>query len=69
MSFNHLVGTHEQGRRHGQAEILGRLEVDKQLDFRGLLNRQVDGLLALENPASLDAALMVAVDNAASIAQ
>src|SRR5205085_2345591 len=68
-SFDHLVGTHEQGSRHGQAESLGRLEVDEQLDFRGLLNRKVDGLLALENPASVDAALNVPVNNAASIAQ
>ena len=41
--------------RHGEAERLGGLEVDDQLDFRGLLDRQIGWLLALENPAGVDA--------------
>ena len=42
-----------------EAERLGGLEVDDQLDFRGLLDRQIGGLLAFENPASVDADLTV----------
>ena len=35
------------------AERLGGLEVDDQLDFRGLLDRQVGRLLALEDSARI----------------
>ena len=48
-------------QRDGEAERLGGLEVDDQLDFRGLLDRQVGGLLALENPAGVDAGLTVRI--------
>src|SRR5437764_11667310 len=67
--LDHFVGTAEQRQREREAERLGGLEIDEQLDLRGLLHRQVRRLLALEYPASLDAALTVPVRNAASIAQ
>jgi hypothetical protein len=38
-SLDQLVGAAEQGERHGQAERLGGLEVNDQLNFRGLLDR------------------------------
>ena len=44
----------EQRRRHGEAERLGGLEVDDQLELGRLLDRQVGGLRALENPADVD---------------
>src|SRR5215471_7495502 len=47
--FDHLVGAGEQRRWHGEAERLGGREIDHQLEFRGLLNRKIAGLRALEN--------------------
>jgi hypothetical protein len=38
-----------------EAEHLCCLEIDDHLNFRGLLDRQVGGLLALENPTGVDA--------------
>jgi hypothetical protein len=43
-------GTHE-------AERLGGLEIDHQLDFHRLLNRQVGRLVTLKNLAAIDAGL------------
>ena len=39
--FDHLVGTPEQMKRNCNTECLGGLEVDGQLDLRGLHDRQV----------------------------
>ena len=40
--LDHLVGTAEQRRWHGEAERLGRSEVEDQRDPGGLLDRQVN---------------------------
>src|SRR5215216_361123 len=47
--FDHLVGAGEQGRRHGEAEGLGRFDIDDELEFRGLLNRQIGGFCTLQD--------------------
>src|SRR6516165_4514034 len=66
--FDHLVGTAEQRDWEGDAEPLGSLEVEDQLDFRRLLDWQIGGLFALQNPASIDADQTVRIGKAASIA-
>jgi len=38
-SFDHLVGEIEHARRNGEAQCLGRLEIDDQRIFRRVLNR------------------------------
>jgi hypothetical protein len=66
--FDHLVGAADQRQRDSEAERLGSLEVENHLDFRGLHDRQVSRLLALENPAGVDADLTERIRNTASVA-
>jgi hypothetical protein len=47
--LEHLVSRHQQLVRHRQAERLRGLEIDDQLEFRGLLDWEVGGLRALED--------------------
>jgi hypothetical protein len=42
--LDHLVGQSKQRRRYFKAEGLGRLQIDDELEFRGLLNRQIGRL-------------------------
>ena len=58
--FDHLVGDGEDARRDGQAKRLGGLEVDDKLELGQLDDRQVAGLFALEDSASVDALLTFA---------
>ena len=46
--FDHLVSARKQCRRYGEAECLGGVQVDHQLEYRRLLRRKVGGLPALE---------------------
>jgi hypothetical protein len=39
--FNHLVGERDQRGRYGEAESLGGLEVNYEIKFGGLHDRQV----------------------------
>src|ERR1700730_8964372 len=48
-SFDDLVGAGEDRLQNSEAERLGRLEIDDQLEFRRLLDRQIGGLGALED--------------------
>ena len=45
--FDQLVCDGEHARRNGEAERLGGLEVDHELEFGGLYDRQITRLLAL----------------------
>ena len=57
--LDHLVGAAEQRERDGHTERPGGLKVDDQLHFRGLVDRQISGLLAFKDPAGVDAGLTV----------
>jgi hypothetical protein len=47
--FDHLVGAGEQRGRYGKTKRLCGLEIDDQLEFAGLQDRQVIRLLARKN--------------------
>jgi len=47
--FDHLVGGGKQRRRDGQTKRLRSLEIDHQLVFGRLLNRQLTRLSAFED--------------------
>src|SRR5258708_3199659 len=49
LSFDHLVGGSEQLARDGEAERLRGFEVEHQVEFRRLLDRDVGGVRAREN--------------------
>ncbi len=67
--FDHFVGALLEGQWHGEAKRLGGLEVDDQLYFRLLLNRQVGGLLALEDTAGVDASPMERIGKTAAVTE
>jgi poly(3-hydroxybutyrate) depolymerase len=46
--LDHLVSAGQQRFRDGKAERLGGLDVDGQLDFYGLIDRQIGWFLAFE---------------------
>jgi hypothetical protein len=58
--FDHLVGGSEQGRRNGEAEHRGGLDVEDQLELARLYNRQVGGLRTLEDAADINTACRIA---------
>src|SRR5829696_3566774 len=60
-SFDHLVGACEERFRHADAERLRGLKVENQLNLRGLLDRQVGRLVALENAADIDPSQAISV--------
>src|SRR6266446_9957590 len=67
-SFDDLVGAGEDRWRHGEAERLGGLEIDDQLESRRLLDRQISRLLALEDLSDVNAEPVKGGREAGSIA-
>src|SRR6516165_6800303 len=65
--LNDFVGADEYRCRGSDAKHLGRLEIDEQLNFRRLLHWQVGWLLALENPACVDASQTIGIRKTASV--
>src|SRR5260370_42191456 len=47
--IDHLVGLREDGRRYGEAKHFGSLEVDDQIELRGLFHGQASRFGALED--------------------
>src|SRR5262249_6224437 len=67
-SLDHLVGAGEECRWNGDAERPGRLQVDDELEFGRLQDRQVGGLRALEDLTGVGADLAPHVQTIGPIA-
>jgi len=66
-SLDHVVGAAKKRGWEGDAEGFGGLQVDKQLDFRDLLARQISRLGALDSSSGIDASLTVRLRETASV--
>src|SRR5204863_6253277 len=66
--LDNLLGAHQHRLRYREAERLGGLQVDDQLEGRRLLDRQVGGLSAFEDLSRVSADLAKARSEACSIA-
>src|SRR5262245_62776447 len=66
--FDHLVGDLLKMQRHVNTKCLGGLNIDHQLELRGLLDRQVGGLLTLENPTGVGSIQTMRIRKTASVA-
>src|SRR5262245_965660 len=47
--FDHLVGASEQRRGHGEAERIGGREINEEIEFGRLLDRDVSRLRSAQN--------------------
>ena len=65
---DHLVGGGQKRFWDGKAERLGGLEVDDEINFRSLLDRQIGWFLAFENAPGIDGSLLPQIAEAAAIA-
>src|SRR5664279_2560368 len=65
--FNHLVGAGKQRRRHGEAESLGRLEVDDELILSWLLYWKIARFLAAQNAIDIGRSLPHQVDEIGTV--
>src|SRR5215204_5188995 len=68
VSFDHLVGAGEERWRDREAEGFSGLEVDDELDFGGLHDRQLGRLLAFQNTPNIDADLPRELGEIAAVA-
>src|SRR5436305_1990812 len=66
--FDYFVGACGETGRYFESERPGRFEVDNELELGGLIDRHVGGLLALENPRSVEPGPTIGVCNVVAIA-
>src|SRR6516225_1136933 len=65
--FDHLVGASEQRGRHVDAEHLGGLQIDDELESGGLLHQQIGGLDAFDDATGIAANLAINVGEVGSV--
>src|SRR5829696_5349332 len=68
VSFDHLVGAAEQWPWEGDVKGGGCLQIEKQLNCRDLMDRQIRRRLALQYASGINASLTVGLHKTASVA-
>ena len=66
--FDDFVGAGEQRGRHVDAEHLGGLQIDDELESGGLLHRQIGGLGAFDDATGIAANSAINVGEVGSVA-
>jgi hypothetical protein len=66
--LDHLIGAAKQQQGHHDAERFSRDLIDKQIDFRDLLDRQDGRPFAIEDSAGIDSSLSPRVAKVCSVA-
>jgi hypothetical protein len=66
--FDHLIGATDQWQRHCDTQVFGGLEVDDQLDLRGLLDWHFGRLLPMEDAAGVNAHLPIRIGKISPVA-
>src|ERR1700730_5478318 len=66
--FDHLVGAAEKRNGEGEAQRVGGLKIDHELDLLVLLDRQIGGLGTFENPTGVGTDEAICLDRAGPIA-
>src|SRR5258707_15544723 len=66
-SLDHLIRPLQERRWNRQAEGLGGLEVDDQLELRRLLDGQVAGFCTLENPVHVHSSAPIHINSVRAI--
>src|SRR5262249_20196872 len=66
--IDQLVAACGEAGRHFEPEYFGSLEVDNKLELGGLIDRQIGGLLALENPGDIEPSAAIAIRDITAVA-
>src|SRR5215469_12195766 len=65
--FNHVVSKRQQSRLYLEAELLGSLKIDHQLELGGLYHWQVGRFLVPKNAGDVDPSFTIRIASAAAI--
>src|SRR5262249_1142532 len=66
-SLNQLIGNRKYAAGNGETERLGDFEIDYELEFTRLHDRQLAGLFTFENPSCVAANLAISICNAGAV--